>query len=361
MPGLIPIRAKGQGLFPVPGWTGEYEWEGYIPFEELPHALNPSSHYIVTANNKVVGPDYPYFISQDWAVHRACRIVQLLEPRDSLSIEDFKAIQADTYSLPAEKILPYLLALKPEGWLQERAMNQLKKWDLHEDIDSTGAGIFQVFYLMLVKNAFADELGPELFADYLEADTWHDLALEAMMEEPDNPWFDDTTTPQREGRDQILARSFDEACDLLGRRFGDVPHEWAWGRLHTATFEHPLGVVAPLNLIFNRGPVPARGSGFTVNAARFDYSRFGEPGLVPAEIGQVFAMTSGVSQRLIVDLSDFSQSLSIHTTGQSGLPFHKHYGDMIRSWQEVKYHPLLWERGEIEKEKEGLLVLEPEE
>ncbi len=353
MPGWIPIRAQGQGLVPVPGWTGEYEWEGYIPFEELPHVFNPPTHYIVTSNNRVVGDDYPYFISHDWAVHRARRLVELLESRDDLSIEDIKVIQADTYSLPAEKLLPYLLALEPEGWLQERAMNQLEGWDLHNEAQSTGAGIFQVFYLMLVNNTFADELGDELFAR-----TPHHLALEAMIEEPDSPWFDDVTTPERENRDDIVRRSFAEACDLLGKRFGDVPHEWAWGRLHTVTFDHPLGAVKPLNLIFNRGPIAARGSGFTVNAAGFDYSAFAED-LKPAEIGEVFSVQSGVSQRLIVDLSDFSNSLSIHTTGQVGIPFHKHYGDMIPSWQGVKYHPLLWEKDDIEENREGLLILEP--
>lgn len=358
MPGVIPIRAKGQGLVPIPGWTGEYEWKGYIPFEELPYLFNPPAHYIVTANNKVKSGHYLYFISRDWDIgHRVQRIRDLLEAQNTLSLEDMKAIQADTYSLPAEKLLPYLLALEPEGWLQERAMNQLKGWDLHNEAKSTGAGIFEVFYLMLVKNTFADELG-DLFADYLEADNWHHLALERMVKEPESPWFDDVTTPEREKRDDIVGRSFAEACDLLGRRFGDVPHEWAWGRLHTVTFDHPLGEVKPLDLIFNRGPIPARGSGFTVNAAGFDYSAFAEE-YVPAEIGKVFAVQSAVSQRLIVDLSDFSNSLSIHATGQVGIPFHKHYGDMITSWQGVKYHPLLWEKDEIERNEEGLLVLEP--
>jgi len=358
MPGWIPIRAQGQGLIPIPGWTGEYEWEGYIPFEELPHVFNPPTHYIVTANNKVIGDQYPYFISHDWAVYRARRLTKLLESQATLSIEEFKRIHADTYSIPAEIFMPYLLATKPEGWLQERAMNQLRGWDLRNEVESTAAGIFEVSYLMLLKNTFADELGEELFADYLGARTWHRIALERLMEEPDSPWFDDATTPEREKRDDIVRRSFAEACDLLGKRFGDTPHEWAWGRLHAVTFDHPLGVVKPLNLIFNRGPLPARGSGFTVNAASFDYSAFAE-GLKPAEIGEIFAVQSGVSQRLIVDLSDFSNSLSIHTTGQVGVLFHKHYGDMISSWQEVKYHPLLWERDEIEDNREGLLILEP--
>ena len=349
MPGRIPIRAKGQGLVPVPGWTGEYEWEGYIPFEELPSLYNPPTHYIVTANNKIVPDDYPYFISYEWnAPYRAQRIAELLAAKDKLSVEDFERIQADVYSIPGERFCRYLLRLKPQGWLQERAMKQLRAWDFRNGADSTGAAIFQVFYLKLVENTFADELGEELLKDYLGAKmgVLHHMALERIIDDADNPWFDDVSTPERETRDEIVRRSFQEALDFLGRRFGDHPEQWAWGRLHQAAFEHPLGVVKPLHLIFNRGPFPYGGSGFTVNAASFDYE---EP----------FAVKRIASYRQIVDLSDFANSLSMHTTGQSGQPFHKHYADMISSWRAVEYHPMLFDRERIAADREGLLILIP--
>jgi len=349
-PGNIPIRAKGQGLVPVPGWTGEYEWTGYIPFDELPSAYNPPTHFIATANNKVVPDDYPYFISYEWsAPYRARRIVQLLTTRDKLSIQDFRQIQADTYSIPGEKLVPYLLDLEPQGTLEEQAMEQLRAWDFRNEIDRPGAAIFEVFYLQLVENTFADELGEDLFEDYLDRGEFHHMALERLMEQVNSPWFDDVNTAEVEGRDEIVRRSFQEAIAYLSDRFGDTPSRWAWGQLHTMTFVHnPLGRsgIAPLEMLFNRGPVPARGSGYTVDAASFDET---EP----------FAMTHGVSYRQIIDLSDWENSLFIHTTGQSGHPLHKHYADMIESWQAVEYHPMRFDRASIEADKEGVLVLRP--
>jgi len=198
----------------------------------------------------------------------------------------------------------------------------------------------------LVENTFQDELGAELFEEYLGAATFHHMALARIIEEADNPWFDDVTTPERETRDDILQRSFAQALDVLGNQFGDEPPKWVWGRLHTATFDHPLGSVKPLDRIFNRGPIPVNGYGFTVNNTGFDYK---EP----------FAVETVVSYRQIVDLGDLANSVSMHTTGQSGQPFHRHYGDMIPRWQAVEYHPMLWDRGAVAASKEGLLVLTP--
>jgi penicillin amidase len=351
-PGLIPTRVEGHtGLLPVPGWTGEYEWQGYIPFEELPSVSNPSTHFIVTANNKVVGDEYPHVLSYDFAVgHRAERITTLLEEKDVLSIEDFQRIHGDLYSIAGEIFTPYILEIQPEGFLQERALNEIKPWDYHSDAESTGAAIFEVFYRELVKNTFGDELGEELLSEYLGAWTWHEITLESMIEEADNLWFDDVTTPERETRDDIVVRAYADACDYLGKKFGDVPHTWKWGRLHGMTFVHqPLGQsgIPVLETIVNRGPVEIGGSGYTVNAASYDAD---EP----------FATADGVSQRLIVDLSNFDNSWSTHTIGQSGLPFHKHYDDMIPLWQGVKYHPLLWSKDAVEQNHEGLLLLTPQ-
>ncbi len=350
-PGLIPTRVEGHtGLLPVPGWTGEYEWQGYIPFEELPSVSNPSTHFIVTANNKVVGDEYPHVLAYDFAVgHRAERITTLLEEKDALSIDDFQRIHGDTYSIPGEIFTPYILEIEPRGFLEERALNEIEPWDCHNDADSTGAAIFEVFYRELAKNTFGDELGEELLAEYLGAATWHEIALESMIEEADDPWFDDVTTPERESRDDIVERAFADACDYLGNKLGDVPHTWKWGRLHGITFVHqPLGRsgIPVLEAIVNRGPVDVGGSGYTVNAASYDADK-------------PFATAHGVSQRLIVDLSNFENSLSTHTIGQSGLPFHRHYDDMIPLWQGVKYHPLPWSKDGVERNREGLLILTP--
>jgi penicillin amidase len=349
MPGSIPIRAKGQGLVPVPGWTGEYEWTGYVPFGELPYVYNPSTHYIVTANNKVVPDAYPYFISAEWAEpSRAQRISELLQESDMLTVDDMRNIQADTYSIPAAKLMPYILALGPDGWLQERAFNFLRVWDFRMEKESGAAGIMDAILWRTLVNTFGDELKDVDVSDtaWMGAVT----GLFNIIQERDNPWFDDVRTPEVEDRDAILRRSVQEAMEFWRRRFGDLvgnlDSQWAWGKVHTATFAHPLGSVKPLDLVFNRGPVAARGSWCTVDAAAYSAGDF---------TVRVLA-----SLRQIVDVGEWQNSRSQHTTGQSGQPLHKHYDDMIRSWEAVKHHAMLYEKDDILANQEGLLILAPQ-
>jgi penicillin amidase len=348
MPGQIPIRAKGEGMVPVPGWTGEYEWTRYIPFEELPSVLNPPSHFVVTANNKVVSDDYPYFISSQWAEpFRASRIAELLQESDELTLDDFRDIQADTRSEPAAALRQYVLALTPADWRQERALRFLENWNPRLDSSSGAAGICEVLLWRMLANTFGDELAQ---AGVKEAQYGGSpLSLLHILDQPANPWFDDTSTPEIEVRDDILTRSVAETMEFWARRYGDLPgnkdEQWAWGKIHTATFEHPLGSVKPLNLILNRGPVPTAGSGETVNAAGY--------------LRGDFAQRTVASQRQIIDVGEWSNSRSQHTTGQSGQPFNKHYADMIKPWQEVRHHAMLYERQDIVAGSEGLLILEP--
>jgi len=348
MPGDIPIRAKGQGLVPVPGWTGEYEWTGYIPYEELPFVYNPLTHNMVTANHKVVPDDYPYFISHEWAEpYRALRILELLDASDALTIDDARNIQADTYSSVAALLAKHMLRIGPVDWRQERAFRFLENWDGQLESKSGAAGIAEVMLWRMMANTFGDELAPSGLGDALMGRT---APLVHILDDPTNAWFDDEHTATVETRDDILRRSAAETMDYWARRFGDLPgnkhSQWAWGKIHVAEFEHLLGRVEPLHLIFNRGPVPARGSGETVDAAEYERGAFSV---------QVLA-----SQRQIVDVGGWRNSRSQHTTGQSGQPFHKHYDDMIRPWQEVNHHPMLYELDDIKANQEGLLILEPQ-
>jgi penicillin amidase len=146
-PGNIPVRAPGhQGLVPVPGWTGEYEWQGSIPFNELPSVLNPPTGFVATANNKVVPDDYPYHLAFEWAApYRAQRITELLAADDNITFDEIRDIQAQTYSLPAELLRPYLLSVEPETDLQRLALVELKTWDLQLETDRAGASVYQVW------------------------------------------------------------------------------------------------------------------------------------------------------------------------------------------------------------------------
>jgi penicillin amidase len=350
-PGKIPVRAPGhQGLVPVPGWTGEYEWQGFIPFDELPNVFNPPAGFIATANNKVVPDDYPHHLAHEWsAPYRAQRITDLLAADDSVTLEELQALHAQTYSLPAKALRPYLLAFEPEDDLQARALAQVEAWDLYNEADRPGASVYQVWYWFLVQNTLRDELGDDLMEDYLGYASTHVPMMVELMAQTDSPWFDDVTTPQLETRDDVARRSLVDAVAWLSKRLGSDPERWAWGRLHTMTFFHqPLGQcgMGLLEKLFNSKPIPARGDNFTVDAASFGYD---EP----------FRMTHGVSQRFIADMSDLGNSLTVHTTGQSGQLFHRHREDFISLWQNVEYHPLLSSREAVEASAEATLTVRP--
>jgi penicillin amidase len=344
-PGNIPLRAPGhQGLVPVPGWTGEYEWQGFIPFNELPSVLNPPTGFVATANNKVVPDDYPYHLAYEWAApYRAQRITELLAADDNITFDEIRDIQAQTYSLPAELLRPYLLSVEPDTDLQALALAELKTWDLQLETDRAGASIYQVWYWFLVQNTLTDELDGDLAEEYIGYSSIHVPMMVDLMAQADSPWFDDITTPQVETRDDIVRRSLADAIAWLSERYGEAPERWEWGQLHTMTFVHqPLG-----QSLFNSKPIPARGDNFTVDAASFE---FNDP----------FAMNHGVSQRFIADLSDLDQSQTVHTTGQSGQLFHPHREDFVSLWQNVETHPMPFSREAVQANAAATLTLVPQ-
>jgi len=352
-PGRIPIRAAGDGSMPVPGWSGEYEWVDYIPFDELPRAFNPAEGYVVTANHAVVGSNYPYFLTNDWAPgFRARRIVELVEADSSLSLQDIQVIQGNSSPIYAEDILPHLLVLPAtgSGASDERrlaeALELLRAWDGRSGRESAGAALFEAFHLHLVDLTFGDELGDQLLE---RARGNLRVALVNLLEEENSPWFDDVTTPQVETRDEILLRALEGAVDELTETLGRNMDKWSWGELHTASFENQsLGQsgIGFIEAMFNRGPVEVDGTGYTINATGYSTS---DP----------YTVSSVPSYRQIIDLGDFTRSVSMHTTGQSGHPYHKHYDDMIDPWRNIEYHPMLWERADVEADAEGVLVLRP--
>ena len=346
-PGRIPIRASGNGAMPVPGWGGIYDWVGYIPFDSLPRAFNPAEGYIATANNAVVGTDYPYFISADWAPgYRARRIVEMIEADESITVQDIMTMQGDSVVVYAQDILPFLLQLPTTDPKQAQALDYLRDWDFNADRESIPAAIFESLRLHLIDRVFGDELGEQLLQR-----SRGDLAvgLSRMLPDKDIHWFDDITTPEVENRDDVLLSALEDTIDELSEVLGEDMSRWKWGDLHTATFRNQsLGSsgVGIIEAIFNRGPVAVDGTVGAVNATSYSMS---DP----------YAVAAVPSQRQIVDLEYFERSLTMHTTGQSGHPFHRHYDDMIDPWRNIQYHTMLWTRGQVEAAAETQLTLTP--
>ncbi|MBU0512938.1 MAG: penicillin acylase family protein [Chloroflexi bacterium] len=347
MPGAIPIRAEGHnGLLPVPGWTGEYEWQGYIPFDELPFAFNPPEGYIVTANNAVVGSEYPYTISRNWAYgERAQRIVDMIEHAPgTISAAYIQEMHGDNMDITADSLVQVLLQISLDDQDLENARSIFEGWDYQMDMDSAPAALFAVFWKHL-NSATLDDDYPE--DDPPDGGRPTREFMRQFVEQPNSPWWDDQTTPEVEARDDIFRQAFEAAVKEMRKIGGQDPAGWVWGDMHTITFENQVMSSFPfISKAFNRGPFCTSGSGGIINAT----------GWSTRESYEVFWMPS---MRMIVDLSALQASWMMHTTGQSGHPYHPHYIDMADPWRLIEYHQMHWERAAIEADAEGHLRLVP--
>lgn len=361
MAGAIPIRTKGQALLPTPGWTGEYEWSGQIPFEELPQTYNPEQHFIVTANNRVVDDNYPYYITHEWLNgYRAQRIRDLLNGKEKLAVADMAEIQADQYALPALEIVPYILALEPASPVQRAAQEILSAWDYVLAPESIGAALYTTFLRKLERIVLDPLLGDDetLLQGYLGVGstilaTQNGYAsrskpwLIRLLKEQDPSWFSNSIILNGPKTwQEALSSAFQAAIEELSEKRGDNILGWQYGVIHHMTYNHPLGAAKPLDSFFNRGPYMVGGDIDTVNMGA----------TLPSQPEVVITVPS---YRQIVDLADLTASRSGHAPGQSGHLASKHYDDFIEMWREVQHHPMLFERSMIEASTEGTLRLQP--
>jgi len=364
MPGLIPIRAADHsGLVPVPGWTDEFEWQGFIPYDSLPRVLNPKQGYIATANQALVPLEYydqlaqelgegpNYVISQEWNCgYRAQRIVELLQEKAPHTVATFQAIQGDNKLISAEELMPYLANLLFDDAELAEARDWLLEWDYQCNMDSPRAALYAQFRAVLIDNLYSDQLGEDIEAYGSSRDMW---ATFLLMQEPNNAWWDDIETEDViESRDDILLRSFREGYANTVAALGEYRNEWRWGDLHTATFvSYPLGLsgIGLIENMVNRGPFAVGGSTSAVNNTMWSVAS-GD-----------FAVLGLPSMRMIVDLADLTRSVTVHTTGQSGHPYSPHYADMIDLWRNIEYYPMLWTWEQVESAAVNRLILHPGE
>jgi penicillin amidase len=268
IPGLFPIRASGDGSYPVPGEDGSHDWTGFVPFDELPFVFDPPDGLIVAANNMPADATYAHFLGREFDPgYRAARIRELLEADDAISTDDLRRTQGDvklTRAGPVVDVLGAITSATPDGQLLR---DRLLGWnsDLGCGTDSLGCAGYENFEYWLLRGLLGDELGsgyePENAAwRYIGGEASHEL-LTRLVDQPDGAWWDDTSTDDKtETRDEIIAAALDRAAGELRTALGD-PAGWSWGRLHTATWrEQTLGEsgIALLEWIFNKGRIPCR-------------------------------------------------------------------------------------------------------
>jgi penicillin amidase len=348
--GEIPIRRSGDGRYPVPGWTSDHEWTGLVPFEDLPSVLDPPSGMIVTANQPVVGDDYPVFIGVDHDYgYRAKRIGDLLsEAGDDLTVDDMSRIQMDNHDASATFVVPALLDHVDDPALDD-LMSVLTAWQASErpyqmDADSPGAAAYAAVWRHLLGSTF-EELPEDHAAG---GNSRYFEIVRRLLDDPQAAWWDDTGTEEPETRDDILHRAASAAQAELLEALGDDPDSWRWGDLHRADFENQtLGQsgIAPIERLFNRSATPdVSGGSSIVNAS----------GWIASEGYEVASLPS---MRMVIDLSDLANSVGVHTTGQSGHVFHRNYFDMNEDWVAGRTRPLPFDPAGFDAD--ATLILDP--
>lgn len=348
-PARVPRRKPEnqiQGYMPQPGWDAAYDWDGYVPFDVLPHVFNPASGALATANHKIVPDEYPHMLTLEWTEgYRAQRIFDLLAGRGKHSTESFRVMQQDVVSPMAIELLPLLLRPEAASERGRAAREMLRAWDGSLDENRPEPLIFAAWRRELARRIYADELG-DLFED---AWSQRPAFMLNVLSGRTPAWCDDVSTERAETCDELVARSLDAALSWAGERWGEDMGRWRWGEAHVALFRHrALGRVPILGRVFNLAE-PTGGGVFTVNAGAYRLSDAAEP----------FANVHGAGMRAIYDLDDPDRSVFIHTTGQSGNPLSPLYRNFLRLWARGEYIPMTIRRDQIEAGALGRLRLIP--
>lgn len=349
--GRVPVRKPAndlKGLAPAPGWLAQYDWDGYLPFDELPRSFNPASGTVITANHRITPPDYAHFISSDWQPpYRADRIQRLLDAAPRHTPQSFARIQADVVSLAMRDLLPRLLATRPRSEDARKTLALLGKWDGAMAPERSEPLIAWAWWRELTRAIYADELGDAFRANWLSRAVFLGNVLSgdpALAR-----WCDNVRTPAVETCEEVLALSLEAALADLARRHGSDQARWRWGEAHAARHEHrPFGRQPLLAKLFDIR-VPSPGDAYTVNVGRNNLNDEAQP----------FANRHAASLRAIYDLSDLEQSLYIHSGGQSGNILSDHYEAFTAAWARNEYIPMRTARKTLDAEPHQLLQLAP--
>lgn len=293
--GFAPVRRNWSGLLPVPGDTGEYEWNGYLPINDVPQVYNPARHYVATANHNILPEGYTKQLSYEFRPRfRFERIREVLESQSKFDIADFERLQQDVASIPARRFQAVLAKWTPPAD-KGAVVDELLKWDARVTTDSHAALIYELWMSRLPAAMFGPALGKRVELP---------MVLDTLEKSPDS---------------KAMASSLEAALSAM--------KTGTWGELHQITFSHPVG-----RKEWSRGPVSRPGDANTVNATS----------------GAAFRQDGGASYRQIIDLADWDRSVMSNVPGESGDPSSKHYDDLIAGWAKGEYHPMPFSRKAVE-------------
>ncbi|QKM64550.1 penicillin acylase family protein [Polynucleobacter tropicus] len=329
--GVAPKRTLHQGLYgiaPAPGWDNQFDWNGYVPFDQLPASNNPEQGWIATANQAIIASNNPNPLTADWDVPtRYERIVQMIKDRSTHDTKYIKTMQGDTLSLGATPLLDLFKSSQPKHTLGAKVLELTKNFDGNMSIDSPSALIFNAWADQLTRNVFSRL--SYLFYENYGARNFR-FPLISVLQNPNSPWCDIPNTPAIETCAESSNIAFDRALEYLSSQYGNDPKSWSWGKAHIAISEHrPISKVPVLGKLFNI-TTPFPGDSFSVNVGRLELNNSQNP----------FETLQAPSLRTIYDLSDLEKSLFIYQAGQSGWVQSPRYRNMSSLWVKNEYLPL---------------------
>jgi penicillin amidase len=334
--GRIPVRKTGDGSVPYDGATDDGEWVGFIPLEDLPHVLDPSSGIIVAANNRIVGDDYRHHLTHNWRVpYRARRIHDLLKDRQGFTVNDFFAIQADTYSYPdaifAAEIIKIGQPLVQQSIEWRELVDALRGWDGYSHAESRVLPLVTQMRAMFRRHILESLIGPELEKLF----EWRNEAsfIDRVIEE--RPF--DLLPQGFSSYDSFILECYRDARASLAARLGPDPEQWTWGSLEPVRFPHPLEKLQSIGSLFAITTFPQNtgGSMPTVNAG------------------------SKVSMRFVVDLNDWGSTRVCLPLGESGELSSPHRDDQMMDWRQVTAPPLPFDDDAIAEACRNVFIMKP--
>ncbi len=323
MNGKIPIRKKGDSLLPVPGWNDEYEWTGYIPWEELPTIVNPQEGFIVAASNPRTDQSYPYHINNTGIQsYQSTRIQEVLQQKNTITVEDMKNLQMDQMNLKARSLVPIFLQHIKEDELtmkEKEAISLLRKWDFRDDRNLGAPLLFHTWMQEIGNVLFEKDISEDMQRLFEEKEQVTDELLQKAHNGQPGPWIQ-----EQGGLDKVLKKSLAKAVQSIMERQGAGVTGWKWGDFHRLVFTHPLSHINPYNYLFNpETPIPIGGSNVTVQS-----SSFHAEGL----------SYHGVSSYFTIDLNDITTGYHLVAPGQSSHIQSEWYHDQMKDWVKGTYH-----------------------
>ncbi len=320
----IPIRSTVSPTFVYDGSTEANDWKGFVPFDEIPKLFNPPENFIASANNKTVS-DFPYHISNLWEPpSRIERIRQLINSKPKHSVKDFKNYQMDVVSPYAKGLTHYIVNAFNDVKIKDKNLNLslelFKKWDYKFNKDSQVPLIYSVTFNKLLRNIFYDEMGENLFDQYIFMINVPYRTVLRLLEENNSSWFDNIKTKEVENSDEIIRQSLSDALTYLENYYGEDVADWQWGMAHKVTMKHLFyGEFPALDEKMSVGPFEIGGDGTTI--CNSEYS-----------LNEPYDNFLGPSMRFIYDFSSPEEFFIILPTGQSGNSLSEHYKDMTNKW-----------------------------